>query len=79
MNLKLINARDAKNNLYYGSDLYDIMYLLDAGSRLQKREIAQALFKRKVSADEIKEVLDFTEQLFDRIRNILEIDKEELV
>lgn len=28
--------------------------------------------------DEIKEVLEFTEQLFDRVCNILEIDKEEL-
>jgi hypothetical protein len=57
MNLKLINARDAKNNLYYCSDLHDIIYLLNASSRFQKREIAAALFKRKVSADEIKNVL----------------------
>jgi hypothetical protein len=28
--------------------------------------------------DEIKEVLDFTEQLFDKVCSILEIDKKEL-
>ena len=60
-------------------NLDDHLDLLEQITKYHIEESYPAFHRELPSKDEIKEVLDFTQDLFDKVCNILDIDKKELI
>lgn len=59
-------------------DLEEHIYLLDQISEYHIEESYPAFDRKLPPKEEIKEVLDFAEDLFDKVCKILDINKEEV-
>jgi HEPN domain-containing protein len=60
-------------------NLDDHLDLLEQITKYHIEESYPAFHRELPSKDEIKEVLNFTQDLFDKVCNILDIDKKELI